>query len=138
MLFDIRFDPASMETIGRMALFDVYLAEEMAPAMEEAGKLVTEAAQENTWRVFAHPTGELAGSLAPEPLGPFEVGMVAGVPYAWRRERGFSGMTDSLGRYFANDPAKPYAAPALDANADKVVLLMDRAIERTWERIGGL
>jgi len=138
MLFDIRFDPASMETIGRMALFDVFLAEEMAPVMEEAGKLVTEAAQGNTWRVFAHPTGELAGSLAPELISPFEVGMVAGVPYAWRRERGFSGMTDSLGRYFANDPAKPYAQPALDANADKVVELMDLAIIRTWERIGGL
>ncbi len=138
MLLDIAFDPGSMASISRLLSFDVMLAEEMAPSMEEAGQIVTEAAQANTWIAFQHPTGELAGLLAPVMVSPLEVGITAGAPWSWRRERGFSGMTDSLGRFYPYDPAEPYAGPALDANADKVMELMDEAVLRTWARVGGV
>ena len=138
MLLNIQFDPHSMQEIAALLSFDIMLAEEMAPALEEAGQLVRDAAVANTWQVFANPTGTLADSLGVIPISPYEVGISAGVPYALRREFGFSGMTDSLGRFYPYDPAKPYAQPALDENADKVVQLMDEAILRTWERIGGV
>jgi hypothetical protein len=38
------------------------------------------------------------------------------VPYARRREYGFSGMTDSLGRFYPDDPGKFYLTRALDSN----------------------
>ncbi len=137
MLLDISFDPASMASIARLLSFDLMLEEEMAPSMAEAGKIVTEAAQANTWTAFQHPTGPLADSLAPVMVSPLEVGISVGVPYGFRREYGFVGMTDSLGRV-GTDPAEPYAGPALDANADKVMELMDEAVLRTWARVGGV
>ena len=137
MLLDIQFDPSSMASIARLLSFDVMLEEEMAPSMEEAGQIVTEAAQANTWTAFQNPIGKLAGSIEPVMVSPMEVGISVGVPYGFRREYGFVGMTDSLGRV-GTDPAEPYAGPALDANADKVMELMDLAIERTWIRVGGV
>ena len=137
MLLDIQFDPSSMASIARLLSFDLMLEEEMAPSMEEAGQIVTEAAQANTWTAFQNPIGKLAGSIEPVMVSPMEVGISVGVPYGFRREYGFVGMTDSLGRV-GTDPAEPYAGPALDANADKVMELMDLAIERTWIRVGGV
>jgi len=137
MLLDIQFDPSSMASIARLLSFDLMLEEEMAPSMEEAGQIVTEAAQANTWTAFQNPIGKLAGSIEPVIVSPMEVGISVGVPYGFRREYGFVGMTDSLGRV-GTDPAEPYAGPALDANADKVMELMDLAIERTWIRVGGV
>ncbi len=136
MLLDIAFDPGSMASISRLLSFDVMLEEEMAPSMDEAGQIVTEAAQANTWTAFQHPTGPLAASIEHVMVSPMEVGISVGVPYGFRREYGFVGMTDSLGRV-GTDPAEPYAGPALDANADKVMQLMEEAIARTWIRIGG-
>jgi len=137
VLLDIQFDPSSMASIARLLSFDLMLEEEMAPSMEEAGQIVTEAAQANTWTAFQNPIGKLAGSIEPVMVSPMEVGISVGVPYGFRREYGFVGMTDSLGRV-GTDPAEPYAGPALDANADKVMELMDLAIERTWIRVGGV
>ncbi len=137
MLLDIQFDPSSMASIARLLSFDVMLEEEMAPANQEAIDIVTQAAQANTWTAFQHPTGQLAGSLAGVLISPWEAAMTAGVPWAWRRERGYSGMTDALGRFYPYDPAEPYAQPALDANADKVMQLYEEAVARPWVRIGG-
>src|SRR5438034_9893393 len=114
-----------MASMARLFSFDLMLEEEMAPSMEEAGQLVTEAAQANTWTAFQHPTGELASKLAPVIVSPLEVGITAGAPWSWRRERGFVGMADSLGR-IGTDVAEPYAGPALDANADKVLVLSNK------------
>jgi len=136
-LLTIGFDPASMAEIARLFEFEAILTVEMAVALDEAGQIVTEAARANTWSAFQNPTGQLASSLAAVPISPWEVGVQAGVPYAFRREFGFSGMTDSLGRFYPDDPAEPYAQPALDDNADKVMALMEEAVARTWVRIGG-
>ncbi len=136
MLLNIQFDPSSMASISRLLSFDVMLAEEMAPSMEEAGQIVTEAAQANTWIAFQHPTGRLASSIAPVMVSPLEVGITVGAPQGFRLEYGFHG-ADSLGRVY-DEAAEPYAGPALDANADKVMELMDLAILRTWARVGGV
>lgn len=137
MLLDIAFDPSSMASIARMLSFDIMLEEEMAPSMDEAGTLVADAAIANTWTAFQNPTGKLASTIAPVMVSPLEVGIVVGVPYGFRREYGFVGMTDSLGRV-GTDPAEPYAGPALDANAGKVMELMDQGVLRTWARVGGV
>ncbi len=138
MDFTMGFDSHSLAEIAQFYSFSVFLSEEMATAMKEAGDLVAAAAIANTWTVFAHPTGELASSIAPVLDSPFEVQIGADVPYARRREFGFSGMTASLGRFFPYDPAKPYMAPALAANEQAVMTLVEEAAIRTWARIGGV
>jgi len=135
MLLDIAFDPSSMAAMARLFSFDAMLEEEMAPSMEEAGQLVTEAAQANTWTAFQHPTGHTASTIAPVLISPLEVGIDVGAPQGFRLEYGFHG-ADSLGRIY-DEAAEPYAGPALDANAEKVLALMEEAVARTWVRIGG-
>jgi hypothetical protein len=57
--------------------------------------------------------GGLASTLQTVVHGPFQGEMGTNSPYAWRRDRGFSGMTDSLGRYYPSDPGILYAEKAL-------------------------
>lgn len=136
-LLTIAFDPASMATIARMFEFEAILAEEMAISTQEAGALVEAAAVANTWTAFQNPTGALAASISVVPVTPFEVGIAVGVPYGFRREYGFSGMTDSLGRFYPYDPAEPYAGPALTENEENIMVLFEEAVARSWARIGG-
>lgn len=135
-MFSLSFDQRSLSEIAQLAGFGVFLTEEMAQAMQQAGDLLQAAAIANTWEVFAHPTGALSGTIAPILDSPFEVQVGSDSPYARRREYGFQGMTDSLGRTFPNDVAKPYFQPALDDNEQAVLQLIDSAVERAFERIG--
>lgn len=136
MLLDIQFDPTSMMAIGRLLSFDLMLEEEMAPSIDEAGQIVADAAIANTWTAFQHPTGKMASTIEPVMVSPLEVGIVVGAPQGFRLEYGFHG-ADSLGRIY-DEAAEPYAGPALEANADKVMELMDSAVYRTWARVGGV
>jgi len=135
VILDIAFDPSSMASMARLLSFDLMLEEEMAPSMEEAGQIVADAAATNTWTAFQHPTGHLASTVAAVLISPLEAGIDVGAPQAFRLEYGFHG-ADSLGRVY-DEAAEPYAGPALDANAEKVLELMDQAVLRTWARIGG-
>lgn len=70
-------------------------------------------------RAFKNPTGHLASSFQERPFrGGTEVG--SDVPYARRREFGFSKQTDALGRYYAKDPADYYVRKAVKAEKDVI------------------
>jgi hypothetical protein len=135
--FAMSFDPASMSEIAQFAGFQAYLSEEVQGAMTEAGQLLAEAAAARTWVVFANPSGRLAGSIMPVLDSPYEVQIGSDLPYARRREYGFSGKTDSLGRHYANDPGKPYFGPALEDNRQAVLQLLDKAVLAALQRMGG-
>ena len=68
---------------------------------------------------FKNPTGALAHHFPlPFPMYSSHLpvmsgGVVNDSPYALRRNYGFSGMTDSLGRHFTSDPGIFYAEDAL-------------------------
>lgn len=134
-MLSISFDQQSMKEIVAFAGFGTLLSEEVQAALKQAGDLITQAAVANTWEVFANPTGALASTLGVVVDSPFEIIVGSSSPYAARREYGFSGQTDSLGRYFANDPAKPYLQPALDDNQQAVLQLIDAAVEKALARM---
>lgn len=129
MSFAALLDTESLNKLVHLAGFAVLLDPEIQAALTQAGKQITEAAQANTWQVFDHPSGALAESIYPWLDSPEELQIVVGVPYGHRREYGFSGQTDSLGRYFANDPARPYLVPALVANEEAVQQLIGQAVD---------
>jgi hypothetical protein len=135
MLLDISFSPSSLSQIAQLAGFEVFLGTEMATAMQQAGDLLTQAAQAKTWEFFAHPTGELAGTIVPILDSPFEVRVGSDSPHAWRREAGFVG-ADSLGRVY-DDKGFFYMQSALDENQQPVLILVESATERALARIGG-
>jgi hypothetical protein len=63
-------------------------------------------------------TGALAGEFI-RPIDSYHFPVTGRLinpsPYAWRREAGFSGMTDSLGRHYTNDPGIRYMGSAFDS-----------------------
>lgn len=136
MMFTVSFDPGSLEALARLAGFGVLLNPNIQASLTEAGTLLTNAAVANTWQVFANPTGELASTIYPWLVSPSQMEIRAGSPYGRRREEGFSGMTDSLGRTYTNDPGKPYMRPALDDNAEAVKQLIAEAVQVTLTELG--
>lgn len=131
MDFRMSLAPTSISEIAQLVGFAALLAPEVQAALSEGAQRVAEAAQAKTSQVFANPSGALADSIAPLTDSPFEVQVQVGVPYGRRRELGFSGKTDSLGRFYPYDPAKPYLEPALQENEQAVLGLVEEALGRS-------
>lgn len=132
----VGFDEASLGAIAHMAQFSVFLESEIAPTLQKIGDDIAYDAIVNTWAVFANPTGELASTIQAIPTDGMSISIGSDSPYAARREFGFTGMTDSLGRTFTNDPGKPYLEPALTANEDKIMQAMGLAIAEGFAQMG--
>ncbi len=132
-LLTVAFDPASLGAIQNLPGFITYLNDEMSQTLNDVGELLAQAMTTNTWMVFAMPEGFLADAIQPYLANPLELIISVDVPYAWRMERGFgpdgTAQADSLGRIYTN-PAKPYAQPALDDNADQIQQMMNFAVGR--------
>lgn len=133
--FSLGFDPGSLAAITKLEGFAALLNPEVTDALTQAGQLLVTTAQTNAWTVFDHPTGQLADSITFYVASPTEVNLIVGVPYGRRREYGFSGMTDSLGRFFANDPGKPYVEPAIEEDKPMVQELMATAVYNAWGEV---
>lgn len=137
MDFRLGLDPGSLETLVRLAGFAALLDPEVQAALTAAGTLLVNAAVANTWDMFANPTGTLASSIYFWVASPQEVDIAVGVPYGRRRELGYSGCTDIIGRYFADDPGKPYLQNALDDHRDAVRDLVAVGVEHALMAVGG-
>ena len=131
--FSLSVDPKALAEIAQFAGFGTLLSEEVQQAMDEAGSLLVASAQGNMhWQ---HPSGALEESIHVMNESPYEIEVGSDLPYARRREKGFSGMTDSLGRTFHNDPGQPYLAPALAENQSAILASIDEAVERALDRL---
>lgn len=135
MDFHIGFDSGSLSEVTQLQGFAGLLNPAVQEGLTEGGTLLVNATVANTWSVFANPSGKLADSVYFYVISPTEVAVAVGVPWAQRRERGFSGMTDSLGRYYPHDPAKPYAEPAVDQTQQEIAEIMEMAVNTALGRI---
>lgn len=114
--YEMTLDPASVARIARLVQADVRMREFYLAAMRYSVSLVLGKAQANAADGrFVNPTGNLlqniTGYVASWDVG--VVGVTRSVPYARRREFGFTGRTDSLGRHYTNDPGAFYLRDAL-------------------------
>jgi len=135
--FSLSFDPGSLAGITRLVGFKALLNPQITLALTQSGSTIAQAAIDNTWEVFENPTGELASTIYPWLASPNEMEIRVDSPYARRREFGFQDMTDSLGRTFPHDVAKPYLQPALDANEPAVLQSISDAVMFAWGEVGG-
>jgi hypothetical protein len=135
MDFNISMDPGSLSALTQLQGFAGLLNPAVVEGLRQSGVLLVNAAQANTWNVFANPTGDLADSIYFYVISPTEVAVAVGVPYGRRRENGYSGFTDALGRYYPNDPAKPYLTPAVDDNTQEIQEIMEMAMNTALGRI---
>lgn len=133
--FHIGFDTPSLAAITHLIGFEALLNPQVTEALTQAGELLVTTAQTNTWSVFTAPTGQLASSIYFYVSSPMEVDVAVGVIYGRRRELGFEGMYDSLGRGPFHDPPKPYLAPAVETDKPLIQELMTTAVYNAWGEV---
>ncbi|MBF6591860.1 MAG: HK97 gp10 family phage protein [Ktedonobacterales bacterium] len=102
-LYKLEFSPEALMRIGRLINTGPTFARFYTAAMREAVNLVQHRAQANAPVLTGALRRGIRGYVRSPWLG--EVGVISSIPYAMRREFGFDGLTDSLGRtYAAGDP----------------------------------
>lgn len=113
-LYEVTFDPATVAKVSAMSAMVANMPAFYSAAMHASVNYVKDQASG-----FAPViTGNLRRGLRAIVDNPMQgrVGVVVSVPYARRRELGFSGMRDSLGRYYPHDPGSFYLRRGLDAS----------------------
>ena len=135
--FSASFSPESLVKIAELEGIGVVMDVEIADALVWIGDLISTTAQTNTWTAFQNPTGETANSIGYDIVSPVEVDVTVGVPQGRRLEYGFSGMTDSLGRYYPYWPAEPYLGPALAEDTPLALAKMELAIGNVLAKLEG-
>ena len=116
--FTVAFTPATMARIARLAACAPIFAEFYLAAMNACVNKVADEARQNATTNPQVRTGTLRRGIQGHVRSPWlgEVGVTNTVPYARRREKGFSGMTDSLGRFYPSDPGTFYLQRGLEAS----------------------
>ncbi len=137
-MFALSWDASSLSKIAELEGMGALLDVEIADALIWIGELVSTTAKANTWTAFQNPTGATSDSIGYQIVSPTEVDITVGVPYGRRLEYGFSGMTDSLGRFFPYWPAEPYMQPALDEDRALIEEKMALAVENVIAKVEGL
>ena len=85
---------------------------------------------------FKNPTGTLAGSFDQQVTSDTnEVG--SDLPYARRREFGFSGKTDSRGRFYQDDPGQIYMMDAITDVYPYIQTRFSRAVKLAFNDVFG-
>jgi hypothetical protein len=88
---------------------------------------------------FQNPLGELEKHFAGE-VTSWSFPVISGMmyndsAYGPRRNWGFSGMTDSLGRYFSNDPGVYFMEGALTAERDWIEKRFKTAVRKALDEL---
>lgn len=138
MDFTAKLDTKSLQQIVRLQGFKALLDPEIREVLIEGGGLIAKTASGNARRVFTRNSpGGLADSIYPWMKSKTEMEIIVAKPYGRRREKGFSGMTDSLGRFYPHDPAKPYLGHAMEQEGAMIEGLMTDAVNNALGRIVG-
>lgn len=79
---------------------------------------------------FKNPSGQAEGAWEQTVHSPYLAELGNTVPYARRLEYGFSGKTDSLGRYYQFWPAYHWAETTVVVEQDAIGRIFTRAINK--------
>lgn len=132
----LSFDQKALSEIAAFAGFSLMLSDEVQTALHDAGSLLVQSAQGNMhWQ---NPTGALEESMGIVSESHFEVIAGSADSKARRRELGFSGMTDRLGRYYANDPGAFFLTDAMQEQQSVILQSVDDAANRAMARLGAV
>ena len=135
--FSFTFDSASLKLIQRMAGFEAFLEPNLEAAMKFIIAGVQDDARAYMWATFQNPTGPLEDSVETDVPDPWTGRVYSESPYAWRREEGFSGMTDSLGRFYAHDPGIHFFARTLRKDKPWIREMLRDAVIDALVAMGG-
>lgn len=132
------FDGSSLLTIEHMATFDAAVQGPLyAAGVASLARLEMEA-YTYMWATFQNPTGPLEDSLGHQMEGPYQGWMGTDSAYGRRRNWGFSGLTDSLGRYYPNDPGIEYMEHSIIYSSADIIAYYQTAVNQTVADLGGV
>jgi hypothetical protein len=135
-------DPAVLARAQSMQNWQPTLQAELAPAIDVSLQNMATSAIGFCYANFMNPGGALESNFTTQ--GPMIQGnavlgyLVNDSPYAWRREFGFSGMTDRLGRYYANDPGIAYMENTLMADMSMALQNVQAAVQAALAKVGAV
>lgn len=133
-LFNIFFDEAAIATLTQMTGWKAVLEEELDKALDIDAQLFNVAVRgAQRWE---NPTGDLQNSFYFFTSDHLERTVTTDSPYARRRNEGFSGMTDSLGRFYENDPGAFYLDKGFSQAVNPAKRMVSLAVARALERLG--
>jgi len=135
---NVAFDAASLAAVARLAAFDGYFAMRMMDAGNASLERLEVNAQDYMWSTFMNPTGPLEDSLERQMFSPWMGHVATNMPYSRRRNWGFSGMTDSLGRFYPHDPGIEYMEQSIDISTPDIIGYYKTGIEQTILDLGGV
>lgn len=138
---NIGFQPNLIGAMSQFSQFDATLRKHLANATEKAGGIIGDFQVEYMWANFKDPTGPLEDSVEVSLLTEYEawIGPNAGMPYEWRRDRGFVGQFDVLGRGPFSDIGIYYAEQSIqdDATLLSVADAYIEAVYAAWNECVG-
>ena len=127
----VALDPATLVMLSHMADWEARAIPNFVLAMGRTVDIVEGEAQAWMWSHFINPTGRLENDFTKDVFGPYDAELVNMSLYGQRRNYGFSGMTDALGRYYPSDPGIEWAENAIANSYPKVEGVWFSAIDRT-------
>lgn len=136
MTFTLTFDSNGLDRLRQLADFKQFLEPNLQRAMQSNVDLLQSDARAYMYANFKNPTGPLEDAVQTSVPDAYTGTVFNEAPPAWRREEGFSGMTDSLGRFFPNDPGIHYFATTLAQDRDQIEARFVQAVQDTFSDMG--
>lgn len=135
----LAFQPNLLGVLSQFSQFDATVRKYIGQATTRSAARLHLGMLENTDRLFVNPTGQLASTINEVIVTEYLAHINVESPYAWRRERGFSGMTDSLGRFYPHDPGVYYAQTTIEEEdvLQDVAVEYIHAIYSAWNELVG-
>lgn len=116
--FRVGYEPKSLEEIARFGGYQQQLASHLKEASKKGAQLIVHTIPKvTTWK---NGNGILDHSFYVAQSSVYESAVRSDLPYAHRRNDGFSGQTDSLGRFYPHDPGAHYVEKTFDRIGNEI------------------
>ena len=127
----VALDDATLLALAHLKDFEARSYPFLRIAMAESLDDLEYQAQEWMWAHFMNPTGPLENAWWKSVYGPWDAELENTSAYGQRRNYGFSGQTDALGRYYPHDPGIAWAENAVANSYPDVERNFQIAFDRT-------
>jgi hypothetical protein len=128
---NIEVDPVSLVEFSRVQNAGMFQAG-VQQALERSSVVLETTATGFMWDHFQNPTGELEDSWVTGVLDWNQVYLDNTANHARRRNWGFSGHTDALGRFYPNDPGIAWAENSIEIVSPEVESIFDEELNGIW------
>lgn len=107
-------DPESIQALGRLENGQAAFKSGVSKALVRSVMLLDSTSVEYMWDHFRNPGGQLESGFTWSVPSWNRAYLDNDVPYAKRRNWGFSGKTDALGRFYPNDEGIAWAENSIE------------------------